>query len=172
MSEQLTTADAAEFNYGKKKKRVLIPAPDEVAVSTDDYTYEYLLKRLYEQTSTFNDAPADVKIPRPMLSRGGIRIKWSNFKKTCQLMRREPAHVYGFIKIELGISDVTVSGDGGLVIRGRVSESQLETLIGKYINEYVKCRTCKKLTTTFVRDRRLLFKECVCGTSTSVTIYN
>jgi translation initiation factor 2 subunit 2 len=86
-------------------------------------------------------------------------------------MRRSPEHVYQFMLAELG-TEGSIDGNKRLVIRGKFVAKYIESLLRKYILEYVSCQMCRCFEkTNLTRDpvSRLYFLHCEdCGSSRSV----
>lgn len=85
-------------------------------------------------------------------------------------MGRSLQHVSQFFLAELNTTGDT-DGQNRLVLRGRYKPRMFESLMAKYIMEYVKCEMCSSLNTELTRDAltRLYFMSChVCGSRRSV----
>ena len=76
-------------------------------------------------------------------------------------MRRNPDHVFQFMMAELG-TEGSIDGSQRLVIKGKFVPQYIESLLKKYIKEYVICQMCKSFNTTLTRDSvsRLHFVQC------------
>jgi len=101
-------------------------------------------------------------MPPPKVSRVGTRkTMWDNFAPICQVMHRSTSHVEKFVLAELG-TEGSIDGNQRLVIKGRYVPKQIESLLKKYITEYVTCQMCKNPETTLTRDSvtRLYFVQC------------
>jgi translation initiation factor 2 subunit 2 len=62
-----------------------------------------------------------------------------------------------------------MDGTQRLIIKGRFQPLQIETVLRKYILEYVTCRTCRSPETKLHKENRLFFMTCeACGSSRSV----
>ena len=107
----------------------------------------------------------------PQLARVGTRkTMWSNFPQICATMHRQLEHVKEFLLAELG-TEGSIDGNQRLVIKGRYVSKQIESLLKKYIVEYVTCHMCRNPETTLTRDSvtRLYFLDCSnCGSRRSV----
>ena len=57
-------------------------------------------------------------------------------------MRRAPDHVFQFMMAELG-TEGSIDGNKRLVIRGKFVPKYIESLLRKYILEYVSCHMCR-----------------------------
>lgn len=69
-------------------------------------------------------------------------------------------------------TDGSVDSKGRFIIKGKYTATSLESLIRKYLENYVQCPICKNYDTKLVKDptSRLMFVQCEsCGSSRSVT---
>ncbi|KAM0749175.1 hypothetical protein T439DRAFT_363737 [Meredithblackwellia eburnea MCA 4105] len=140
-----------------------------------DYHYTELLGRFY--LSLFISHPSlsasgakkrYTLAPPQMLREGNKKTVFANIVDICKRMHRQPEHVIQFLFAELGTSG-SVDGGGRLVLKGRYVQKQIETVLRRYITEYVSCRTCKSPDTLLDKDNRLFFMTCEsCGSRRSV----
>jgi translation initiation factor 2 subunit 2 len=75
-----------------------------------------------------------------------------------------------FVSAELG-SEASLDGSMRLILKGRYVPKQAESLLKKYIMEYVTCHMCRNPDTSLTRDAvtRLYFLQCeACGSRRSV----
>lgn len=171
----------------KKKKKKPVEADAEVAaadgatgsknawVGTDrDYAYTEMLERVFDLLRERNPGIAQRKravLPPPQLVRVGTRkTMWANFNPIAQLLHRQIEHVQSFVLAELG-TEGSIDGSKRLVVKGRYVPKQIESLLKKYIMEYVTCHMCRSPETTLTRDSvtRLFFLQCeTCGSRRSV----
>ena len=123
--------------------------PSSIQNPEHDYAYLELLERVFSLLHEKNPALSTRKrysMPPPQLVRVGTRkTMWTNFAQICALMHRQPEHVMSFLLAELG-TDGSIDGNQRLVIKGRYQPKQAESLLKKYIVEYV---TCHMVTTAF-----------------------
>jgi len=99
---------------------------------------------------------------------------WANFPAIVKALHRSPQHLLNFVIVELGTT-ANLDGTGRLVIRGRFIPKQLESLVRRYIAEYVICKTCGSRDTILKKENRLHFLECksqMCGSTRSVPPLN
>lgn len=75
-------------------------------------------------------------------------------------LHRQPDHLLQFLFAELGTSG-SVDSSNALVIRGRFQQKQIESVLRRYIREYVTCRNCKSPDTILVKENRLHFLQCL-----------
>lgn len=160
-----------------------------------DYPYELLLQRVVDIIHSKNPELTEKKrttMKPPNLMRIGTKkTLWANFQDTCRSMRRSPEHVFQvtcnslgiplinltqpvpntqFFMAELG-TEGSIDGNQRLVIRGKYVPKYIESLLRKYIVEYVTCKMCRSANTTMTKDSvsRLYFMNCEdCGSNRSV----
>ena len=187
-----------DLKLKKKKKKKKVEADDEAGTGTGDdgaivsgetgeqgqvdsgfssaplYTYQDLLNRVVDIIHHNNPELADRRratMKPPQLMRVGTKkTLWTNFQEICKMMRRNPDHVFQFMLAELG-TEGSIDGSQRFVIRGKFVSKYIESLLRKYIGEYVTCQMCRSFKTSLTRDSvsRLYFVHCEdCGSSRSV----
>jgi translation initiation factor 2 subunit 2 len=141
----------------------------------EDYSYETLLHRVFELVGDKPDQKRSKRVPLPEAYLVGTsKTLWSNFPAIVKALNRNPQHLLTYVIVELGTT-ANLDGSGRVVIKGRFMPKQLESLLKKYIDEYVVCKTCKGRDTVLKRENRLHFLVCqsaVCGSSRSVPPLN
>jgi len=152
-----------------------LPTSGLVLSASGDYGYEQLLKRAFDLIGQTKSDKPRIKIPPPQAFRiGTSRTLWANFPQISKALHRNPQHLLNFVIVELGTT-ANLDGNGRLVIRGRFMPKDLESLVRKYLVEYVVCKTCGSRDTTLKKENRLHFLEClssVCGSTRSVPPLN
>lgn len=145
--------------------------PDDVRA---EYTYDVLLDRVVDLLHANNPDLVEKKRTRikpPQLQMIGSRkTLWVNFQEICTMMQRDSQHVYSFLMAELG-TEGSIDGNERLIIRGRYLPKYIESLLRKYVVEYVTCEMCRSPNTLLERDQssRLYFVNCRdCGSKRSV----
>jgi len=176
----------------KKKKKVKIVDTEEILGSEDksssghkvqegeytktdeDYTYDQLLTRVFNIMREVNpDMESGEKkrfvMKPPLLARVGTKkTAFTNFADICKLLKRQPKHLLQFLLAELGTSG-NVDANNSLILKGRYQQKHIETVLRRYIKEYVTCHTCKSPSTLLERETRLFFLQCQhCGSRSSV----
>mmetsp|Transcript_25427 Transcript_25427/g.57115 ORF Transcript_25427/g.57115 Transcript_25427/m.57115 type:complete len:234 (-) Transcript_25427:307-1008(-) len=138
------------------------------------YSYSQLLNRVVDLIHQNNPELQDKKrftMKPPQLMRVGTKkTLWVNYQEICAMMRRNSDHVFQFMMAELG-TEGSIDGNKRLVIRGKFVPKYIESLLRKYIGEYVSCQMCRSFNTSLTRDNvsRLFFVGCQdCGSSRSV----
>lgn len=147
--------------------------PDEYDHKAD-YTYPDLLDRVVDILTSNNPDLTDKKrrtMKPPQLTRVGTKkTLWVNYQEICTMMQRPPEHVFQFFMAELG-TEGSIDGSQRLVIRGKYVPKYIESLLRKYIVEYVTCQMCRSANTELTKDSstRLQFVNCKdCGSNRSV----
>lgn len=150
---------------------------------TDDQTqyglsYEDLLSRFFDILKSNNPELAGdrsgskFKIPPPVCQReGNKKTAFANVQEISDKLQRTPDHVISYLFAELGTSG-SVDGQKRLILKGRFQPKQLESVLRRYIIEYVTCKTCKSINTQLKKEssNRLFFLVCnSCGSTRSVT---
>ncbi len=147
----------------EKKVQEILVQDNSITEDKDDevFTYDEMLTRLYAQMEP-NSISKRVRLQPPKLSLiGSKRTGWSNFESTAEMIKRDPQHVSSFVENELGTT-VSHAKEGLLVIKGRFRTNQMESILKKYVERYVKCKTCHSYNTNLVRNQitRLTSQQC------------
>mmetsp|Transcript_1077 Transcript_1077/g.1339 ORF Transcript_1077/g.1339 Transcript_1077/m.1339 type:complete len:266 (+) Transcript_1077:63-860(+) len=139
-----------------------------------NYTYQQMLDRVVGILQANNPELAEKRrhsLKPPQLMRVGTKkTLWVNFQEICKMLNRSPEHLFQFFMAELG-TEGSIDGTQRLVIRGKYVPKYIESLLRKYIVEYVTCQMCRSPNTTLTKDSvsRLYFIHCQdCGSSRSV----
>lgn len=174
--------DASEFDQALEEAGL-----DEVVAgaSTPETTqissklpYEFLLSRFFDILKKNNPELAGdrvglkFKIPPPICQReGSKKTLFANVQAIATVLQRSPEHLIQFLFAELGTSG-SIDGEKRLVLKGKFQPNQIESVIRRYILEYVTCGTCKSINTELKREsaNRLHFLSCkACGSTRSVS---
>jgi translation initiation factor 2 subunit 2 len=179
-----------EDKDGEKKKKKKEKAGDDEIEGADDadpeaavvefvrgelYTYEALLTRVHEiiakgESGDLSNRKKYTMKPPEIIRVGSKKVGWVNFGQICALMNRSTDHVMAYFSAEFG-AEASMAGEGQLVVKGRFTGKQVETLLRKYISTYVTCAMCKSPNTLLERDAstRLMNIKCSgCGSFKSV----
>jgi len=189
--------EEVEFDFGAKKSKKKKEKKEKKEKGSDDeeeggpensgtmvetewekgvtYTYEELLSRLYGIIEADNPLLGTTRkyiLKPPQLVRvGSKKVAWVNFSEICGAMKRTPEHVTQFVLAEFG-TEGSIAGDGQLILKGKYMEKHAESLLRKYIKEFVTCEMCKSANTALSRDSstRLYMVSCAnCGAARSCT---
>lgn len=144
------------------------------------YSYKEMLDRLYKivenNNPTLGTAKKYILKPPQTVRVGSKKVAWVNFAEICGMMKRPSDHVVSFVLTEFG-TEGSVAGsatsraegagaDGQLILKGRYLPKHLESVLRKYIKEYVTCEMCKAADTMLEKDSssRLWMVKCnLCG---------
>jgi translation initiation factor 2 subunit 2 len=183
------------FDFGskkksKKKKEKVQEAEEEGGESVlvgvagwqpgPVYEYSEMLTRLYGIIEAKNPSLSNkeryILKPPQCVRVGSKKVAWVNFSEICGMMKRPVEHVVQFVLAEFG-TEGSIAGaattraegqgqDGQLILKGRYLPKHCESLLRKYIKEYVTCEMCKSANTQLRKDNstRLFMVECTnCG---------
>lgn len=118
--------------------------------------YETLLDNLYEtmESSLINTNISKLKIPHPKCMRSNRDIYWVNFKKICEIIKRDMDHVQSFIDKELQLKkSSSLNQENHLIMRIRADSKKFESILRSYLIQYVKCNSCGSFQTNMHKDR-------------------
>lgn len=163
-----------DYDFGKKKKK---PKKSKESLGNENtlaknsectdsqsqqkiegYDYEFMLGRIYEKLTVARPQTRTTIAPPKITMEGSRKTIWNNFADICGMLNRNTAHVLKYISEELATS-CSISGQK-LVVRGKFRPKQIESIIVKYIGEYVKCSSCRSPNTVFIRENRSSFLHC------------
>jgi translation initiation factor 2 subunit 2 len=178
-------SDLSQFDLSlkkkKKKKKVIDSVEEEKEEKKEssefddsEYDYTYLLDRIYSSLREKNPAlftRTKMVIPVPnMLAAGSRKTMWVNYAQTLQVIHRQPEHLQAYVNSELNTL-TSIDSNVRLIIRGKFSSKNIQSILQKYIQEYVTCKNCHCSETCMSKDpiTRLYYIDCdVCGASKSV----
>ena len=132
-------------------------------MATDELLdYEALLDRAKKNLPQTLEAHDRFQIPEPEVMIEGKTTVIRNFGAIVESLRREPAHLYGYLLRELGTAG---NLDGSRVVfKGKVATANIVERIKSYVEEYVLCSECDRPDTKIVKDGRVLILTCEsCG---------
>ncbi|ABN65026.2 eIF2 [Scheffersomyces stipitis CBS 6054] len=174
------TVDTSEFEQQLEEAGVEEPASEAVTSDGQDigFSYEQLLSRFFDILKTNNPELAGdrsgpkFRIPPPVCQReGSKKTLFANVQEIATVLQRNPEHLIQFLFAELGTSG-SIDGEKRLVLKGKFQPKQMESVLRRYIIEYVTCKTCKSMNTELKREsaNRLHFLSCkACGSTRSVS---
>lgn len=152
--------------------------PEELIQTSLGLPYEFLLSRFFTILKQNNPELAGdrsgpkFKIPPPVCQReGSKKTLFANVQDIATVLQRNPEHLIQYLFAELGTSG-SIDGEKRLVLKGKFQPKQMESVLRRYIIEYVTCKTCKSMNTELKREsaNRLHFLSCrACGSTRSVS---
>jgi translation initiation factor 2 subunit 2 len=169
----------------KKKKKEVNFAPEktaepeqvEIAVDGEDerpwlkrdmdregYLYDELINRVYGIIDKKNPqgigGTQKLTMRPPALARLGTKkMAYTNFRETCNALKRREEHLMCFIFAELGTTG-NQDGNGHLILKGKFNSKSMEKVLRQYIKDFVRCKTCNCPETTLNKRERLYFLKC------------
>lgn len=192
------SASLSELGFKKKKKKssakdvnefeqqleeagvedIVAPVEKDSNQVDGGLAYEELLSRFFSILKTNNPELAGdrsgpkFRIPPPVCQReGSKKTLFANVQEIATVLQRNPEHLIQFLFAELGTSG-SIDGEKRLVLKGKFQPKQMESVLRRYIIEYVTCKTCKSMNTELKREsaNRLHFLSCkACGSTRSVS---
>ena len=127
------------------------------------FTYDFLLKRIYNimKVQNPNSSTVGLKLPTIQVSMVGNRTCWMNFNDVAEALNRQAEHLFQYVLSELG-SEGTIGGKNQATIKTRVTQSNLQKVLTKYINDYVRCPNCKSFNTIIKKDQSTRLQQIYC----------
>jgi len=187
--------DVADFDFGvkikkkgKRSKKVNLDEleeddekENEEGDNTDpwtgsdrDYVYDELLQRVFGIMRDKNpemvagEKKKFVMRPPQVVRVGSKKTAFTNFTEIAKMLHRQPKHLLAFLFAELGTSGA-IDGSNQLIMKGRFQQKHIESVLRRYIKEYVTCHTCRSPDTILNKETRLFFLQCMtCHSSCSV----
>ncbi|KAJ9529891.1 hypothetical protein QJQ45_022303, partial [Haematococcus lacustris] len=144
--------------------------------SDREYIYDELLERVFgilrEKNPELTGERRRTVLKPPQVAREGTKkTVFTNFMDLCKAMNRQSEHVTMYLLAELGTSG-SLDGQQRLIVKGRFLPKSFETVLRRYVNEYVLCPGCKSVDTLLDKDSatRLMHLRCQqCGASRTVS---
>jgi translation initiation factor 2 subunit 2 len=168
--------DVIDFSTLKKPtKKGAAQTKKDAPIEDSDSQYEVMLNRIFESLKKNKGGVSEKQqkciIKQPEVVREGTKKTcWVNFQDICDNLGRPADHLSKFILMELG-TDGSIARETQMILKGRYLEKQIESLLRKYITEYVMCQMCKKIDTVLTKDStiRMFTMTCKkCGCTRSV----
>eukprot|EP00826_Nyctotherus_ovalis_P035427 TRINITY_DN3043_c0_g1_i4.p1 TRINITY_DN3043_c0_g1~~TRINITY_DN3043_c0_g1_i4.p1 ORF type:complete len:145 (+),score=32.33 TRINITY_DN3043_c0_g1_i4:25-435(+) len=89
-----------------------------------------MIRRPPRSTHCISSAASDVYKRQEYMGR---RSAWINFEDTCKTLDRKQEHLLQYISTELNM-DSSLNSEKQLIMRGRVTNKQIESVLKKYIS--------------------------------------
>ncbi|RCK56324.1 Eukaryotic translation initiation factor 2 subunit beta [Candida viswanathii] len=126
--------------------------------STIGLSYADLLSRFFTVLKTNNPELAGdrsgpkFRIPPPIVQReGSKKTMFANVQEIAIVLQRSPEHLIQYLFAELGTTG-SIDGEKRLILKGKFQPKQMESVLRRYIIEYVTCKTCKSMNTELKRE--------------------
>lgn len=120
------------------------------------------------------DAVPKIHFPAPLITRLPKKSAWINAAEFFAALAKITPILEGSVNIENQCKEfimeelsttITVKQEGQYLIKGRFTEHNMQTIIGKFLKKYHKCKQCGSLEVSLIRDERIL--KMICGKCTS-----
>ncbi|HEV2429437.1 MAG TPA: translation initiation factor IF-2 subunit beta [Thermoplasmata archaeon] len=131
--------------------------------------YQALLERAHARLPPVRVATERFQVPEPDVMTDGKNTVIRNFQDIAGVLRREPAHLIGYLARELGCPGVLDLPRG--ILKSRIARDPLAQKIREYTDKYVICQECKRPDTHLSKEARLTLLVCeACGAQRPVTV--
>jgi len=133
------------------------------------YNYEWLLNRAYSSLpkKTFMKRKERFVIPRAEVIISGKKTFITNFKQICETVNRDPKIVLKFLLKELGSPGEFT--DQAAIIQGEFPSKTINTLVNRFVKDYVICPVCNSPDTILIKERKIMYLKCMaCGATSPV----
>ncbi|MCI4367973.1 MAG: translation initiation factor IF-2 subunit beta [Thermoplasmata archaeon] len=131
--------------------------------------YRALLERAREKLPEVRPATERFQVPEPDIMGDGKNTVIRNFQEITTVLRREPAHLIGYLAREMGCPGVLDLPRG--VLKSRLSKDAIQQRIREYTEKNVICSECKRPDTHLSKEGRLTLLICeACGAQRPVTV--
>jgi translation initiation factor 2 subunit 2 len=131
--------------------------------------YATLLQRARANLPEVRTGGERFQVPEPDVMTDGKNTVIRNFQEICQVMRREPAHVIGFLAKELGCPGVLDLPRG--ILKSRIPKETIAQRLKDYTEKYVICSECKRPDTHLSKEGKFTLLICeACGAQRPVTV--
>ncbi len=129
---------------------------------TDIYDYDSLLARVREALPEEIKNRERFEVPKAEVIYEGKNTIIKNFMDIVKKINRDPMHVYKYLMRELGTAG-NIQGER-LILKGRVSQSLIQSRIDSYVKTYVICYECGSPDTELRKEGRVEILVCkACG---------
>jgi translation initiation factor 2 subunit 2 len=127
------------------------------------YDINYLIERFSDKykdiTGNSNSGKFKTIIKAPEIQSFNKKIFIQNFKDVCASINRDLQEVSSYISKEL-VVQTSISANGTLVIHGTYRKNQIESIVKKYVINFVQCPLCKTQDTKIEKNNRINYIIC------------
>jgi translation initiation factor 2 subunit 2 len=132
-------------------------------------SYSVLLERARSKLPPVRAAGERFVVPDPDMMSDGKNTVIRNLQEIAGVMRREPAHLIGYLAKEFGCPGVLDLPRG--VLKSRLTKDQVGQRVREYTAKYVICSECKRPDTHLQKEGRLTLLVCeACGAQRPITV--
>ncbi len=131
--------------------------------------YKTLLERAREKLPPLQTSRERLQVPEPDVMGDGKNTVIRNLVDITSALRREPAHLIGYLARELGCPGVLDLPRG--VLKSRITKDNIAQRVREYTEKYVICSECKRPDTHLSKEGRFTLLICeACGAQRPVTV--
>lgn len=138
----------------------------QTQLQTYPYIYDHLLSRLHtiKTTKIVNKA----MLPPIKIIRKNKTSVFVNFNIYPEILKRTAEHISNYFKEELRTQN-SINAEGQLIMNCIVNDIKCESILKKYIKEFVSCKQCKGINSTLIKEQGMTFIKCnECFANTSL----
>lgn len=126
--------------------------------------YEKMLERTYASLPKQALTKERFELPTAESHIQGNKTVIKNFSQLLKIINRPEKHIFKFITKETATA--ATIGEGKLILNGKFSNEQVNSLFKNYIEQFLLCHECKKPDTRVVEQRGIKVLKCdACGAS-------
>ncbi len=132
-------------------------------------SYQVLLERARAKLPPVRTGGERFQVPEPDVMSDGKNTVIRNFQEIAGVLRREPAHVIGYLAREFGCPGVLELPRG--VLKSRLQKEAIAARLRDYTQKYVICSECKRPDTHLQKEGRFTLLVCeACGAQRPITV--
>jgi translation initiation factor 2 subunit 2 len=132
-------------------------------------SYQVLLERARSKLPPVRTGGERFQVPEPDVMVDGKNTVIRNLQDITGVLRREPAHVIGYLAREFGCPGVLELPRG--VLKSRLAKEQIAARLREYTAKYVICSECKRPDTHLKKEGRFTLLVCeACGAQRPITV--
>jgi len=132
-----------------------------------DDEYLELLKKAKSSLPRTISSHNRFEIPEIDILIEGKTTVWKNFQDICDIIHRDPEHVFGYLLKVLGTPG-EIEGRR-VIFKSKLMESQISKRLNEYLNNYVICKECGLPDTKLTKEGRFTILQCLaCGAHRTV----
>lgn len=148
--------DFSTIEKKRKKKK-----DEDISINeSDDYTYLNLLRRIPTIPEDLDLDNNKLALSHPQMVKHNRRIVVLNFNNILAQLKRDANHVMHYIATETGLHCSLDNVTKRLLIKGRINQQNMETIIAKYVAKFIICKVCRSYDTAFIKRERLILIHC------------
>ncbi len=139
--------------------------------SVKEYSYEWLLERVYSKIPRHEGEYEVFRVPKAQLLIVGNKTYIRNFRQIAETVNRDPKLLARYFAKELAVP-ATIDDTGSLVLHGKFSAAVINRLLDHFVKNYVLCPTCGSHHTVLVKEGKVFKLKCLaCGAETTLKAF-